>query len=330
MSDDLFSDRKYIKRRDDSRNHSWQFQFEVDPIKESKSFADSHSGSKEASFLKAKKYRDDFLKSAMELGLIGPDGKPIRSNLPFLITLSPRNTSGIVGIYREHLLRKGKQPQMSWVANYQEGAGKNRQKTFPIRSLGEKEALRRSLKFRRDFVASASSLIQSPDKKALVDKHVDDLDFLLEYVDALQDGPDIFFFLSTLNNPQVTATEKQDMLAQRIGQERFRRFVLGIWGGKCAVTGATQFLTAGHIKPWSNSTDAERLDPYNGLALSPVYDKAFDAGLITFTQEGRIVVSSLLAADSVRLSVTGREVIHGLTEQHLAYLEYHRRERFHA
>ena len=37
MNDDLFSDRKYNKRRDDSRNHSWQFQFEVEP-KESKNF----------------------------------------------------------------------------------------------------------------------------------------------------------------------------------------------------------------------------------------------------------------------------------------------------
>ena len=117
MNDELFSDRRYLKRRDNSRNHAWQFQFEVEP-KESAYFSDSRYGSKEASYLAAKKYRDDFLKSAMELGLIGSDGKPIRSNLPFLITLSPRNTSGIVGIYREHLPRKGKQPEMSWVANY--------------------------------------------------------------------------------------------------------------------------------------------------------------------------------------------------------------------
>ncbi len=152
---------------------------------------------------------------------------------------------------------------------------------------------------------------------------------MFEYVDALQDGPELFFFLSTINNPEIAATEKHDMLARRIGQERFRRFVLGLWEGKCAVTGANQLLTAGHIKPWSDSTDLERLDPYNGLALSPVYDKAFDAGLITFTQEGRIIVSSLLATDSVKLGVTGTEAIHGLTEQHLAYLEYHRRVRFH-
>ena len=53
-----------------------------------------------------------------------------------------------------------------------------------------------------------------------------------------------------------------------------------LWGGRCAVTGLDLplLLRASHIKPWRDSDNRERLDPYNGLLLSPSYDAAFDWG----------------------------------------------------
>ncbi|ARF66915.1 hypothetical protein B7C51_02510 [Paenibacillus larvae subsp. pulvifaciens] len=53
-------------------------------------------------------------------------------------------------------------------------------------------------------------------------------------------------------------------------------------------------LIASHIKLWKYSTNIERLDKYNGLLLCPNHDKLFDQGLITFTDEGKIIISSLL------------------------------------
>lgn len=51
-------------------------------------------------------------------------------------------------------------------------------------------------------------------------------------------------------------------------------------------------LVAGHIKPWRESTNPERVDPHNALALSPNYDKLFDLGFITFKPtNGKIVLS---------------------------------------
>jgi hypothetical protein len=38
-------------------------------------------------------------------------------------------------------------------------------------------------------------------------------------------------------------------------------------------------LVAGHIKPWKDSTSAERMDLRNSLAACPSHDVAFDAGL---------------------------------------------------
>ena len=44
-------------------------------------------------------------------------------------------------------------------------------------------------------------------------------------------------------------------------------------------------LIASHIKPWAVSDSKERIDPNNGFILSPLYDKLFDRGYITFSDD---------------------------------------------
>ena len=326
---DEFPDRKYLKRWDRANEHRWQFQFELDPIPESKAFSDRKYGSIHASYAAAKTHRDEFLRVAVELGLVDPDGNPQRNDLPIYLKLSPRNTSGIVGLYRENLLRKGKRnPEVAWVANYKNDEGKNLQKSFSVTKLGEKVALFDALKFRRDYVERVANATRVPAKQALVEDHVLSLDLLLDYIGNLVDEAEIFVFLSTINNPLVSVTEKQDLLAVRIGQAKFRRLVLAMWSHRCCITRSTQFLTAGHIKPWSKASNQERVDPYNGLSLSPVYDKAFDQGLITFDDSGQLRISPLLAANAPLLGIDHRQRIVGLSDAHLKYLAYHRENRF--
>ena len=52
-------------------------------------------------------------------------------------------------------------------------------------------------------------------------------------------------------------------------------------------------LIASHIMPWSHNTQ-QRLNPRNGLCLSALHDKAYDAGLITVTPDFMIHVSKQL------------------------------------
>lgn len=54
-----------------------------------------------------------------------------------------------------------------------------------------------------------------------------------------------------------------------------------------------RLLVASHIVPWSKDK-ANRLNPSNGLCLSAIHDKAFDKGLITLTDDFKIVVSEEL------------------------------------
>jgi hypothetical protein len=105
----------------------------------------------------------------------------------------------------------------------------------------------------------------------------------------------------------VDATERRALVLSRVGQGRFRDALMSLWGGRCAVTGLDLplLLRASHIKPWRDSDNRERLDVYNGLLLSPAYDAAFDAGLVTFAEDGRMVISSELTPRRVeRLGIS--------------------------
>jgi len=90
-------------------------------------------------------------------------------------------------------------------------------------------------------------------------------------------------------------TETSVSVRARRGQQFFRQTVLTAYGISCCVTGINvpSLLVASHIKPW-RGFPRERLDPRNGLCLSSLHDAAFDAGLITFDNRLRIVLSKEL------------------------------------
>lgn len=81
-------------------------------------------------------------------------------------------------------------------------------------------------------------------------------------------------------------------------QRFFRRVVLGSYDSRCCVTGnpVPQLLRASHILPWRKASEAERIDPCNGLCLAATFDAAFDGGLISFDPEYRLLVSPALRA----------------------------------
>jgi putative restriction endonuclease len=96
-------------------------------------------------------------------------------------------------------------------------------------------------------------------------------------------------------------TERILLASVRVGQHVFAQHVLANCGGRCvfcglkpAAFGAARMLLAGHIKPWKDSTPAERLDFRNGLAACPAHDVAFDTGLLTVNGGLRIHRASRL------------------------------------
>jgi hypothetical protein len=126
-------------------------------------------------------------------------------------------------------------------------------------------------------------------------------------------------------------TVRRQLIDARIGQGKFRSAVLALWGNACAVTGCTivEAIRASHIKPWRKCTDLERLAPENGLPLMATLDALFDSGLISFTQQGKLLVANVVSTtEQSRLGLNGLELRKIPGQQTLAYLQEHRAQVF--
>jgi hypothetical protein len=126
---------------------------------------------------------------------------------------------------------------------------------------------------------------------------------------------------------RADSTEVEQLILARLGQGSFRRALLKEHP-RCFVTGYAdpRMLVASHIKPWARSSDQERLDPKNGLLLIPTLDRAFDSGLISFNENGKIMVSTLLS-NPEKLGIHRRLKLPDLAGREVP-LEYHRRKVF--
>lgn len=97
--------------------------------------------------------------------------------------------------------------------------------------------------------------------------------------------------------PEVdfTGLTRQTMIEQRLKQNFFRKAVLTGYRERCCISGLAdqRLLIASHIVPWSQDKK-NRLNPSNGLCLSAIHDKAFDRGLITITNDYRVMLSKEL------------------------------------
>jgi predicted restriction endonuclease len=133
---------------------------------------------------------------------------------------------------------------------------------------------------------------------------------------------------------------KEQTVHARIGQHFFREAVLSAYNHQCCITGLRNdaLLIASHIKPWKDSDPkTERTNPCNGLCLSPLYDKVFDAGFMTVDDKYKIVFAAAIndCADDKTVMrffkcYEGKKI--HLPERFLpwqAFLNYHRNHIFH-
>ena len=89
------------------------------------------------------------------------------------------------------------------------------------------------------------------------------------------------------------------MTKRRQGQRLFRDAVFTAYQSRCCITDIadSRLLIASHIKPWREDK-ANRLNPSNGLCLSALADRAFDQGMISFSDNYEVLVSTSLKEQS--------------------------------
>lgn len=90
-----------------------------------------------------------------------------------------------------------------------------------------------------------------------------------------------------------------------------------------------RLLVASHIKPYAVSTNSEKADPDNGLMLSPLYDKLFDRGFVSFEDDGTLMISDWLSEEN-KNRIDFNYLIDDLklNDKRRSYLEYHRNNVF--
>ena len=138
---------------------------------------------------------------------------------------------------------------------------------------------------------------------------------------------------SFLRRSPLDETEKATLIAARRGQGRFREGVSYV-EPECRFTGVRNpvLLVASHIKPWYRChTNHERLDPFNGLMLTPTFDRLFDRGLVTFSSDSQLLVSPSLPREDIRkIHMDPAMTTAPFRPEQQKYFNYHREHVFKA
>ena len=147
---------------------------------------------------------------------------------------------------------------------------------------------------------------------------------------ASNDAQDEIHETDIIQRVNIGPLEKENLVKSRRGQGIFKTNVKMI-EKECRVTKLKDrdFLIASHIKPWKDSNDIEKIDGNNGLLLSPHVDKLFDSGLISFADDGDLLLSSKLNLEVLKIWGIDNKLSAGVfSVEQKAYLKFHRENRF--
>jgi hypothetical protein len=132
--------------------------------------------------------------------------------------------------------------------------------------------------------------------------------------------------LAKLEAANIPDTERKALAKARLGQGLYRKRLMSV-EKRCRVSGVsnTRYLIASHIWPWRHASNGERLDGENGLLLTPSIDFIFDRGLISFEDDGTLLVSPVAdTASLARLGVTAGQNVGPFTSRQREFLRRHR------
>ena len=135
-----------------------------------------------------------------------------------------------------------------------------------------------------------------------------------------------------VQNVQKETDSQKEVRKARDGQGKYREQLLE----QCrycpfSMISDERLLIASHIKPWAASNDTEKVDPYNGYILSPLFDKLFDRGFITFTENRHVLLSEFISPYTWKqIGIKNDSFISHLPmdEKRIEYLKFHQNSVF--
>lgn len=173
--------------------------------------------------------------------------------------------------------------------------------------------------------------VEKDDDRIFADKAIDFIESIrkTELEEIKQESENIKKVLEEDPNfLELSDTEKETIVKQRVGQGRFRDELLNR-DGRCRICGLEnpKLLIASHIKAWSdcNSGD-ERIDSNNGIILCKMHDALFDNHLITFDEEGKIVINQELSETDLNILNISHNFYLNMTNKMKEYMKFHRKK----
>lgn len=128
-------------------------------------------------------------------------------------------------------------------------------------------------------------------------------------------------------DPAIPETQRLQLTKARVGQGLFRKQVMLV-DPRCRVTGVVdpRLLIASHIKPWRDSSNEERINGLNGIMLSPHIDALFDKTLISFEDNGRMLIHESLPQEVLdRWSIRRNIQVEPFRNEQSGFLDHHRK-----
>ena len=83
-------------------------------------------------------------------------------------------------------------------------------------------------------------------------------------------------------------------------------------------------IISSHIKGWSECNEDERLDVDNGILLSPHIDSLFDKHLISFEDDGSIIISNKVSKEDLNILGVTKSIRLKVDDGMKKYLKHHR------
>ena len=148
------------------------------------------------------------------------------------------------------------------------------------------------------------------------------LDWVLKKQVAQTETEECLPNLSSFAHP----ADKEIISTQRLEQNAFRKKLLKKWNRKCIVTGidVEDVLRASHIKAYSECDRSEKYDINNGLLLSANIDALFDRHLISFDENGILLVSKKLTLKQREVLGIAGSICIQFSNKQMFYMNIHR------
>lgn len=139
--------------------------------------------------------------------------------------------------------------------------------------------------------------------RGFTDKNLEYLKKTFDYIESVFDKksdimlPEVIEEFTNIEDElkSIPAKYKKVIVKQRIGQGKWRKYLIEQNGCKCQLCeiNMEELLIASHIKEYSvcDKNTKEHLELKNGLLLCANHDKLFDRNLISFDSNGEIIIS---------------------------------------